>query len=41
MYIMIMKIIPTWPRASLPRFHQTALQDHAGQYDPEELFGET
>ena len=22
-----MKIIPTWPRASLPRFHQTALQD--------------
>ena len=26
----IMKI-PTWPRASLPRFHQTALQDHTGE----------
>ena len=26
----IMKIIPTWPRASLPRFHQMALQDHSG-----------
>ena len=22
-----MKIIPTWPRANLPRFYQTALQD--------------
>ena len=27
----MMKIIPTWPRASLPRFHQTALQDCSGQ----------
>ena len=24
-----MKIIPTWSRASLPRFHQTALQDRS------------
>ena len=28
---MIIKIIPTWPSASLPRFHQTALQDHIGK----------
>ena len=26
----IMKIIATWPRASLPRSHQTALQDCYG-----------
>ena len=26
-----MKIIPTWPRASLSRFHQTALQDRTGE----------
>ena len=30
-----MKIIPTGPRASLHRFHQTALQDFIGQYDLE------
>ena len=30
----IMKIISTWPQASLPRFHQTALQDCSG---PEHL----
>ena len=24
-------IIPTWPQASLPRFHQTALQDCSGE----------
>ena len=29
-YIYIMKIIPTWPRASLPRFHQSALLDCTG-----------
>ena len=27
--IYIMKIIPTWRRASLPRFHQTALQNRS------------
>ena len=26
----IMKIIPTWPEASLPRFYQTAFQDCCG-----------
>ena len=26
-----MKIILTWPRASLPRFYKTALQDRIGQ----------
>ena len=26
-----MKIIPTWPRARLPWFQQTALQDCTGQ----------
>ena len=26
-----MKIIPTWPGASLPRFHQTALQDYSSE----------
>ena len=26
-----MKIIPTWPRVNLPRFHQMALQDHTGE----------
>ena len=36
-YIYEMKIIPTWPRASLPRFYQMALQDRIGQYDLEEL----
>ena len=25
-----MKIIPTWPKVSLPRFHQTDLQDRTG-----------
>ena len=34
-----MKITVTWPKASLPRFYQTALHDRAG--DPEEPFGET
>ena len=32
----IMKIIPSWPRASLPRFYKTALQDYSV-----EQFGET
>ena len=32
-----MKIIPTWPRTSLHRFHLTALQDCTGQCDPEDL----
>ena len=26
-YMHIMKIIPTWPRANLRRFHQIALKD--------------
>ena len=26
----IIKIIPTWPRVSLPKFHQTALQNRFG-----------
>ena len=30
-----MKIIPTWPKASRPRFHET------GQSNPEEPFVET
>ena len=30
-YIYKMKIIPTWPRVSLPRFHQTALQNRSGE----------
>ena len=25
------KIIPTWPRESLPTIHQTALQDCSGE----------
>ena len=38
----IMKIIPTWPRASLPWFHQTAPQDCSGlKSNPEEPFSET
>ena len=28
---MMMKIIPTWLRVSLPRFHQIALQDCFGK----------
>ena len=36
-----MKIIPTWPRASVSRFHPMALQNRTGQCDPEKLFGET
>ena len=36
-YIYIMKIIPTWPRASQPRFHQTALQDCIGEVDKDEI----
>ena len=31
-----MKIIPTWPRMSLPRLHLTALRDRTGQCDPED-----
>ena len=27
----IMKIIPTWPQASLPKFPQTALRDYSGE----------
>ena len=27
----IMKITPTWPRASLPSFHQTTLQDYPSE----------
>ena len=36
-----MKIIPTWPRESLPRFHQTALQDCSGKvgYDKIHFIG--
>ena len=34
----IMKIIPTWPRVSLPRVHQTALKD--GTEDHEKPFAE-
>ena len=30
-YIYITKIIPTWPRANLPWFYQTALQDWPGE----------
>ena len=37
----IMKIIPTLPRASLPRFHETALQDVTGQCNREKPFRET
>ena len=37
----IMKIIPTWPKACVPRFHQMALQDWSSCSNPEELFGET
>ena len=36
-----MKIIPTWPKASLPRFNQTAFLGRRGQCNPEEPFGET
>ena len=36
-----MKIIPTWPRASLPKFHQMALQDRTDQSNLEEPFGAT
>ena len=32
-----MKIIPTWPRANLPRFPQTALQDCTGEVDYDKI----
>ena len=32
-----MKIIPTWPRASLPWFHQTALQDRNGKVGEDKI----
>ena len=37
----IMKIIPTWPRVNLPRFHQTTLQDCSVQGNPEDQADET
>ena len=37
----IMKTISTWPRTSLPSFHQMAFQDRTSQCDPEGPFGET
>ena len=34
----IMKIIPTWPRVSLPRFHQMALQDCTGEVGEDKIY---
>ena len=34
-------MIPTWPRASLTRFHQMVFQDCSGRGNPEELFDES
>ena len=36
-YVYIMKIIRTWPRASLLRFHQTALQDRTGEVGSDKI----
>ena len=30
-YIYMMKIIPTWPRTSLPRFHPKSFLDSTGE----------
>ena len=35
-----MKIIPTWPRASLRMFHETALQDCSNWSNPEDPLGQ-
>ena len=32
-----MKIIPSWPRVSLPRFHQMVLQDCTGEVDEDKI----
>ena len=33
----IMKIVPTWPRASLSWYHQSALQDRTGEVGKDKI----
>ena len=33
-----MKIIPTWPRLSLQRFHQSAQQDCIGEVSKDKIY---
>ena len=34
----MMEIMPTWPIASLPRFHQTAFQDRTGERGQDKIY---